>query len=96
MAPALRRQGLLRWRVTLRLPVPASGFHLNPGAYPDQIPPGTKLIVQFANGYIDDKHEYEPRQLRWSLTGHAWDVAAVAIAGTVVVSEGRQANGTYA
>jgi hypothetical protein len=66
--------------VTPPFPIPAKGFHRNPGAYPDQIPPGTKLIVQFANGQIDDLHEYTPAQLRWSLTGHAWDVAAVKLA----------------
>lgn len=61
-------------------PIPAPGFHKNPGAYPDQIPPGTKLVVQFANGRIDDKHTYEPHQLRWDLTDHPWDVAAVKLA----------------
>lgn len=58
-------------------PIPAPGFHKNPGTYPDKLPPETRLMVQFANGYIDKKHTYKPMQLRWSLTGHEWDVAAV-------------------
>ena len=61
-------------------PIPAEGFHKNPGAYPDKMPPGTKLVVQFGNGCIDDKHVYEPHMLRWDLTGHDWDVAAVKLA----------------
>lgn len=61
-------------------PIPATDFHKNPGAEPDQLPPGTKLVVQFANGQIDDKHTYTADQLRWSLTGHPWDVAAVKLA----------------
>lgn len=61
-------------------PIPAPGFHKNPGAYPDKIPPGTKIRVQFGNGCIDDKHTYEPHQLRWNLTGDDWDVAAIALA----------------
>ena len=63
-----------------RQPVPAPGFHKNPGAYPDLMHPQTKLNVQFANGYIDDKHEYTPAQLRWTLTGHDFDVGAVKLA----------------
>lgn len=66
--------------MTPPLPIPAPGFHRNPGAFPDMIPPETQLRVQFANGRIDDKHTYTPRQLRWSLTGHDWDVAAVGVA----------------
>jgi len=78
-------------------PVPAPGFHRNPGAYPDQLAPGTRLRVQFANGYIDEKHVYEPWQLRWDLTGHDWDVGAVALADAPRLPlEGRQANGSYA
>ena len=53
-------------------------------------------MVQFRNGMIDDKHTYEAHQLRWNLTGHQWDVAAVAIAGTLGRKDGRQANGDYA
>jgi hypothetical protein len=60
-------------------PVPAPGFHKNPGAYPDLMPPETQLRVQFANGCIDDKHTYTPRQLRWTLTRSEWDVGAVAV-----------------
>lgn len=59
--------------------IPAPGFHANPGAYPDLMPPETQLRVQFANGRIDDKHTYTPRQLRWTLTGYGWDVAAVGV-----------------
>ena len=66
--------------VTPPLPIPAEGFHCNPGIQPDMLPSGTKLIVQFANGRIDDKHTYEAHQLRWSITHHDWDVAAVKLA----------------
>jgi hypothetical protein len=61
-------------------PVPAPGFHKNPGEYPDMLPPETRLIVQFANGRIDDLHTYTPRQLRWTLTDFEWDVGAVKLA----------------
>ena len=57
-------------------PIPAPGFHKNPGAYPDLMPKETKLVVQFANGRIDDRHTYTPGQLRWGLTGDGFDVAA--------------------
>jgi hypothetical protein len=60
--------------------VPAPGFHKNPGAYPDMLSPETRLRVQFANGRIDDKHTYTPRELRWTLTGYDWDIGAVAVA----------------
>lgn len=76
-------------------PIPAPGFHVNPGAYPDMLPAETQLRVQFANGYIDRKHTYKPMQLRWSLTGHDWDVAAVKPIGGLVLKDGRQANGSY-
>ena len=62
-------------------PIPAPGFHKNPGTYPDLMPKETKLRVQFANGRIDDRHEYTPAQLRWGLTGHSWDVGAVRPVG---------------
>jgi hypothetical protein len=82
--------------VTPPLPVPAPGFAANPGAYPDMLPAGTKLVVQFANGRIDDKNTYEPCQLRWDLTGHPWDVGAVALASVpALMIEGRQSNGSY-
>ena len=58
-------------------PKPAPGFHVSPGEYPDRLPPETQLVVQFANGYVDKKHTYTPRQLRWDHTGHDWDVYAV-------------------
>jgi hypothetical protein len=64
------------------------------------LPPETQLRVQFANGCIDDKHTYTPAMLRWSLTYHAWDVAAVCPVGEVTLRDGRaidqrQANGSY-
>lgn len=59
-------------------PVPAPGFEKNPGRRP---PTGElRFRVQFANGYIDDKHTYTAAQLRWTLTGSDWDVGAVAAA----------------
>ena len=58
-------------------PIPAPGFYKNPGTYPDKLPTETQLRVQFANGRIDDKNTYKPMQLRWGLTNHEWDVAAV-------------------
>lgn len=67
--------------MTLKLdPMPAEGFHKNPGTYPAKLSPDTRLVVQFANGYIDKKHNYTPVQLSWKLTGFAWDVGAVALA----------------
>ena len=35
------------------------------------------LRVQFANGYVDTKHTYTARQLRWDHTGSDWDVVGV-------------------
>lgn len=61
-------------------PVPAPGFEKNPGDYPDLMPNNMALRVQFANGYIDEKHTYTPMQLRWGLTGSPWDIGAVAAA----------------
>ncbi len=63
--------------MTLHHPVPAPGFHKNPGAFPDKAPKDIKLRVQFANGYIDERNTYTPWQLRWTLTGSDWDVGAV-------------------
>lgn len=60
-------------------PVPAPGFHKNPGAFPDKAG-DVALRVQFACGYIDEKHTCKARDLRWSLTGHPWDVGAVRVA----------------
>jgi hypothetical protein len=71
----------------LAIPVPAPGFHANPGSYPDKLPPETQLRVQFSYGYtngqevgyIDDKHTYTPAQLKWARKGLSWEVAAVAV-----------------
>jgi hypothetical protein len=54
--------------------VPAHGFALTKGRTPRT--GGQKLFVQFRNGWVD-KHEYTVEQLRWTDTGHAWDVVAV-------------------
>lgn len=61
------------------VPVPAAGFHKNPGALPDRIPPDTLVRVQWACGYIDEKHTYKVSHLRWKLTGHPFDVGAIAL-----------------
>ena len=61
--------------MTPPMPVPAPGFEPNPGRAP---PTGPMLfVVQFANGKIDDLNTYTASQLRWSKTGHDWDVGAV-------------------
>jgi len=65
--------------VTPAQTIPDEGFHENPGAFPDLMPPETRLRVQFANGRIDDKYTYTPSQLRWNKTGYAWDIAAVEV-----------------
>lgn len=64
-------------------PKPAPGFHVNPGAYPENLPPETDLQVQFANGWIDKKHTYKPAQLKWELTHYEWDVYAVKPANPI-------------
>lgn len=63
-----------------REPVPAPGFKLISGK---RAPKEGKYQVQFRNGYIDDKHEYSPSQLRWVHEGHAWDVVAVRTTPTI-------------
>lgn len=55
--------------------VPAPGFTLTHGRKPKT--GEARLKVQFANGYIDDRNEYTAGQLRWTIEGHGWDVAAV-------------------
>jgi len=35
-----------------------------------------KLRVKFRCGYVDDKHAYTAKQLRWTDTGSGWDVVA--------------------
>ncbi len=58
-------------------PVPAPGFHKNPGARPDTVPADTLVQVQWACGWIDP-HPYKIGQLyRWGLTGHPWDIGAI-------------------
>ena len=59
----------------MRPDVPAPGFRLTKGRTPrtGEAP----LRVQFRNGYIDDKHAYTAKQLRWTDTGDSWDVVAV-------------------
>ena len=59
--------------------VPAPGFHKNPGAMPDTVPPDTMVQVQWACGWIDP-HPYRIGALRWNLTGHGFDVGAVRAA----------------
>ena len=76
------------------VPVPAPGFERNPGAYPDLMPKDMRLRVQFANGYIDDKHTYTPMQLRWGRVGSPWDIGAVA-AADAVIPPARPVNGSY-
>lgn len=34
-------------------------------------------MVQFRNGYVDDKHSYSADQLRWVHNGSDWDVVAI-------------------
>lgn len=34
-------------------------------------------MVQFRNGFVDQKHSYTAAQLRWTHEGHDWDVVAV-------------------
>lgn len=41
------------------------------------------FTVQFRCGHIDRKHTYTADQLRWTDTGHAWDVVAVVGADEV-------------
>lgn len=61
------------------LPVPAPGFTKNPGIFPDSAPSDMKVQVQWACGWIDP-HPYSIRSLRWSLTGHRFDVGAIRAA----------------
>lgn len=34
-------------------------------------------MVQFRNGFVDEKHSYTAAQLRWTHDGSDWDVIAV-------------------
>lgn len=58
-----------------RVPVPAPGFEPTRWTMP---PTGElQLRPQYRCGYVD-RFTYTARQLRWSNTGSAWDVAAAA------------------
>lgn len=52
-------------------------------------------MVQFRNGYIDEKHSYSGDQLRWIHNGSDWDVVAIrdVVAGP---APARPLNGSYA
>ena len=54
--------------------IPAPGFTLTKGRKPRT--GAAKLRVQFANGMVDEKHEYTAEQLRWTDTGYAFDIVA--------------------
>jgi hypothetical protein len=56
--------------------IPAPGFRLVSGKH-RPLNQGQKYQVQFANGYVDRKHEYTASQLKWIHAGHLWDVIAV-------------------
>lgn len=34
-------------------------------------------MVKFRCGYVDDKHTYSAKQLRWTDTGDSFDIVAV-------------------
>ena len=57
-------------------PIPAPGFRMVSGkrSPPDD---GREYQVQFRNGFVDDKHKYTARQLKWKHEGHDFDVVAV-------------------
>lgn len=55
--------------------IPAPGFTLTKGRKPRT--GGQKLQVQFANGMVDEKHEYDASQIRFTDTGDSFDVVAV-------------------
>lgn len=73
--------------------IPAPGFSLTKGRKPRT--GGDKLRAQFRNGHVDERHEYTAEQLRWTDTGHAFDVVAVQRVGADKRRDGRQANGAY-
>lgn len=58
--------------------IPAPGFERTQWAMPPSGP--LRLIVQYANGMIHADHGYLAKDLRWSRTGDAWDVAAIKAA----------------
>lgn len=58
-------------------PIPAPGFTLTEGRMPRT--GERKLQVQFRCGYVDGKHSYKASQIRWTDTGHDWDVVAVRL-----------------
>lgn len=59
-------------------PIPAPGFVMI-NRHPRDME--TEVMVQFANGYVDRKHTYKAKQLRWTKTGDEWDIAAAMIVG---------------
>lgn len=59
--------------------IPAPGFEKNPGVLPDNVSPDTMVQVQWACGWIDH-HIYAVKQLRWTITGHDFDVGAIRAA----------------
>ncbi len=46
----------------------------NPGFPPTKWPPDTALGIEYAGGHIPPR-TYRADQLRWTLTGHAFDIA---------------------
>ena len=57
-------------------PIPAPGFKLVSGRQGPR-KKEAKYMVQFRNGFVDQKHSYTAAQLRWTHEGHDWDVVAV-------------------
>lgn len=56
--------------------IPAPGFKLVSGRQGPR-KKEAKYMVQFRNGFVDQKHSYTAAQLRWTHEGHDWDVVAV-------------------
>lgn len=55
--------------------IPAPGYRLTNGNKPRT--GEAQLHVQFRNGYVDEKHTYTAKQIRWTDTGDSHDVVAV-------------------
>jgi hypothetical protein len=59
-------------------PIPYPGFERNPGMMPET--GDTRILIQFANGWIDPK-PYKASDFRnWKKTGSDWDIAAIGLA----------------
>lgn len=56
---------------------------------------GREYQVQFRNGFVDDKHKYTARQLKWKHEGHDFDVVAVMAAIRPDATKARPTNGSY-